>query len=271
MSNIFQATGSFIDSIRINRIEREDRDGRTFWVKNRRRWSHAVIHCANAFFFVAENPVVVWADPREWQRWETESFRLLHGAEGYRAFAEDGKAWAEQLPGIVLEEPAREGRLTEEMLAAAASELKRAHRLPCKELGGRWSHGDPHLGNFVFDERSRRARLIDFELAHRPGMPDAERHADDLLVVFQSMMGYPGYSSLSQWLAAVAVFLRNYRDGSPGEQRVFERLRQRLRPPTGISRIWWSIRTDYIPADERSRRIAALRGEVESLLGNHLI
>ncbi len=260
MPNLFQATGNVIDAIRINRIRRITREGRAFWVKRRRWWSRALVPCANAFFLVAGNPVIVWADSRQWQRWEVESFRLLHGPEGFHAFAEEGRAvWAEQLPGVILEEPARRGRLSGAMLAAAARELKRAHRLPCRALGGRWSHGDPHLGNFVFDKAARRARLIDFELAHRAGMREADRHADDLLVVFQSMMGYPGYANFAGWIGAVTHFLRAYRDGSPGEEEVFARLLDRLRPPTGISRLWWSIRTDYIPAPERNRRIAALR------------
>ncbi len=190
MANFVQATGGIIDAIRINHMGRKSRDGRIFWVKHRRRWSHAVILFANTFFRAAENPVIVWANPGEWQRWEIDSFRLLHEEEGFRAFAVgDNTVWAEQLPGIVLEDPAREGRLSKEMLAAAARELKRAHGLPCATLGGCWSHGDPHLGNFVFDKETCRARLIDFELAHQPGMSEADRHAADLLVVFQSRRG----------------------------------------------------------------------------------
>jgi len=263
MSNFLQATGSIIDAIRINQMERSSRDGRRFWVKRRRGWSAGVIFFANTFFRAAENPVIVWSNLRDWQQWEIDSFILLHADEGFCAFADgDRGVWAEQLPGVVLEEPAREGRLTDEMLAAAAKELKRAHRLPCGALGGRWSHGDPHLGNFVFDDTTCRARLIDFELAHHPGMSEADRQADDLLVVFQSMMGYPGYvgpTGLQDWLAAVAHFLRFYRDGSGEEKAVFTQLRRRLEPPTGIGRVWWSIRTDYISATERNRRIDVLK------------
>ncbi len=263
MANLIKVTGSFIDAIRINEIGREWRDGRVFWVKRRRGWSNAVIYCANAFFAAVGNPVVVWSDPRDWQRWEIESYRLLHEAEGYCAFADgDTAVWAEQLPGTALERPALSGDLTEAMLAAAAMELKRAHGIPCQPLGGGWSHGDPHLGNFIYDDATSRARLIDFEVAHRTGLPEAQRHADDLLVILQNLMGY---TDARGWLAAATCFLENYREGDSDSagQAAIATLRRRLETPRGIDRIWWAIRTDYIPTQDRTGRIAALQTALE--------
>lgn len=267
MSTLYQATGlCLIDAIRINRIQRQEQEGRIYWVKHRRGWSRAVISCANAFFRVAANPVVVWARAEQWQRWEIDSYHLLHRAEGYRAFAHDNATiWAEQLPGIALEAPAKEDRISEVMLMAAARELRRAHELPCPALGGSaWSHGDAHLGNFIYDDATQRARLIDFEVAHQPCLPAVERHADDLLVLVQSTMGY---WPLECWLARSTLEIATYLEGVTEPERglLLQSLRSRLAAPTGISRVWWSIRTDYIPAAERNAKISALRQALHRL------
>lgn len=259
------ATFRFIDAIRINRLRQEEHDGRVYWVKQRRLSSRAVIPCANAFFTFAQNPVVVWASRHDWMRWEIDSFFLLHSAEGYTAFAgEDRSIWAEQLPGFALEALAKSGRIAPAMLAAAARELRRAHQLPCPALNGEgWSHGDAHLDNFIYDPATDRARLIDFEVAHRPGMPAPERHADDLFVMIQGTMGY---WPLEQWLTHSRLVLTAYFDSTPADerQRLTRLLLDRLAPPTGISRVWWAIRTDYLPASERNARIAALRAELSA-------
>ena len=62
--------------------------------------------------------------------------------------------------------------LDAQALRAAARELRRAHGLRCDEFaGGLWSHGDPHLGNVVYDETADRARLVDFEILPRNHFP----------------------------------------------------------------------------------------------------
>ncbi len=264
MPPIRQTTGGFIDAIRINKIVRTQRAGRLFWVKYRRGWARALAHCANGFFRAAGNPVIVWADLDTWQRWEVDSFHLLHGAEGYQAFAEGERAvWAEHLPGMGLEETASRGELTEAMLEAVARELRRAHSLPSLARDGLWSHGDPHLGNFLFDADTGRARLIDFEVAHRAGLPEVERHSDDLLVFLQDLMGRSGADN---WLPAATCFLHHYRQqaGAPGCGKVLAALQARLESPRKLNRIWWAIRTSYLPQRERTRRIAALREALAS-------
>ncbi len=58
------------------------------------------------------------------------------------------------MPGVNLTRHLDDGSITEEMAAAAARELApRTRRLTRSFSGGAWSHGDPHLGNFIYDER----------------------------------------------------------------------------------------------------------------------
>ena len=256
MSHLVQTAGVFIDNIKINSNKPAVRDGRTFWVKHRRGWGSPIAHCANGFFRAVQNPVHVFSRRADWQRWEIESFNLLHAEEGFQAFPDGGDTvWIEQMPGCDLWTAATRGTLSDRMLAAAGRELRRAHAIPCAELNGRWSHGDPHLGNFIFDFGENRARLIDFEVVHSSKLTETERHADDLLVFLQDLMGNVDGE---RWPSAVDCFLRHYSE-APGLNGVFPVLAGRIAPPKGVSRVWWSIRTDYIAKEERNKRLAALR------------
>ncbi len=260
MSRILQAAGRAIDAIRINSNTRELRDGKAFWTKRRRPWSPAIVHCANAFFRTAGNPVVVWADHEKWKRWEIDSFLLLHAGEGYAAFANgDESVTAEELPGKSIESAASAGTLTEAMIQAASCELARAHCLPWQPgRDGSWSHGDPHLGNFLYDPASSRTRLIDFEVAHPPEMGEAERRADDLLVFLQDLMGRVERAA---WLPSALCFLHGYALCHPETEAkaALAALSRSLAPPQRFARLWWAIRTSYLPQEERSGRIAELQ------------
>ena len=210
--------------------------------------------CANRFFRAAGNPVRALDDFAAWQRWEVECFLALHG-ERFRAFADGPRSVAaEELPGVSLSHHLGQGTLTPPMLAAAAGELRRAHALTCADFAGPWSHGDPHTGNFIYEEAGNRARLIDFEVQHHPALAAEERHADDLLVFLQDMMGR---ISRELWLPCAQAFLAAYE-----RPEVVARLRERLRAPRGIARIWWAVRTTYLAPAELERRLAALRGSL---------
>ena len=50
----------------------------------------------------------------------------------------------------------------------------------------------------MYDPASDRARLIDFELVHRPHIPAVERQADDLLVFLLDIITY---APQRRWLA----------------------------------------------------------------------
>jgi hypothetical protein len=251
MGDFLKTAGAAIEAIRINRITRETRDGREVWVKQRRRWSGLVIRCANLFFGLVGQPVCVRVSSRDWQQWETECFTLLHG-EKFCAFAEEPrKVCAERLPGKSIASHFVEGSFSEEMLDAAAAELRRAHALTCAEFDGPWSHGDANLANFLFDETECRARMIDFELVHHRSLPAELRQADDLLVFLQDLCGC---ISPDRWLPAAAHFLEAYGNGP-----VIGALKMRLQVPHGLPLVWWIIRANYVPPAELRRRFDALR------------
>jgi hypothetical protein len=208
--------------------------------------------CANRFFRRAGNPIQALTERAEWQRWEVDCFRRLHGAD-FDAFAEGSSAVAaEEVPGTNLSQHLHAGTLTPQMLAAAARELRRAHACACPDFRGPWSHGDPHAGNFVFDGAQNRARLIDFEVRHDPALPATARHADDLLILLQDLAGR---IAASQWLPHAHAFL-----GAYACPRVIALLRGKLVVPDDwAARAWWAVRTTYLERAELGRRIAGLR------------
>ena len=251
MPSLLTALGRLVDRIKINAISKEMRDGRPVWIKRRRRTSRPIMACANRFFALAGNPVQALDDLAAWQQWEIGCFRQLHG-DGFRAFADGARAVAaDEVPGVNLTVPLDDGTLTPRMVAAAARELRRAHGWEGRAFGGAWSHGDPHLGNVVYDAAADRARIIDFEVMHRRHLSAEARHADDLLVFLQDMVGR---ISAEKWLPIARAFLAAY-----DRPEIVARLRPQLALPRGVARVWWLVRTTYMHPRELARRLDALR------------
>lgn len=243
--------GSLIDAIRINSISREVRDGRALLVKRRRLASAPLVSTANLFFRAARHPVFVWADAREWQRWEVNTFNLLH-ADQYCAFpAGTRTVCADILPGSSLAEHFVRGTFEYAMLDAAGSELRRTHRLHSKFFGGPWSHGDPNLANFLFSAHEQHARLIDFEVVHQRWLPANTRHMEDVLSFLQDLLGC---APKGTWLPSASRFL----DAYGCDQALRRELRERLWLPKGIPRVWWWIRTNYVPLSSIRSRLRRL-------------
>jgi|ERR1700730_1689602 hypothetical protein len=136
--------------------------------------------------------------------------------------------------------------------------MRRVHTLRCDEFGGLWSHGDPHIGNIVYDEVSDCARLIDFEIIHDRTLYAVERHADDLLVFLQDLVGRV---PAGKWLPLAFCFVEAY-----GRTEVIAELTKRLIVPRGLAGVWWKLRTEYLDRRELVRRFDALR----RTLCNHL-
>lgn len=247
-----RAAGALVDTIKINSLTRECRDGRHYWIKHRNKVARPVMTCANWFFRLAGNPVVTLTDPEVWRAWELECFLSLHG-DRFRAFADGTSALAaEEVPGRNLSQHLNAGTLTLSMFAAAGRELSRAHAQSSAAYSdGLWSHGDPHAGNFVYEEAVDRARLIDFEVMHEPGLSAEERHADDLLVFLQDIAGR---IPRDQWLPSAQAFLAGY-----ARPEILTPLRRKLIVPGGLGRIWWAVRTTYMGTVELRQRIADLR------------
>jgi hypothetical protein len=74
------------------------------------------------------------------------------------------------------------------MLESAAKECRRAHQFWRDEFGASWWHGDASMPNVIYEEKTRRARLMDFEIMHKRSLPATTRHADDLLVFLLDMV-----------------------------------------------------------------------------------
>ncbi len=219
--------------------------------KHRRRAAWLVMRVANAFFRPARNPVEAIVDDAEWRAWEVDCFRLLHGPEFTAGLDAQGTPFVSLLPGGDLSRHLAAGTLRPEHLAAAGGELRRAHGLHSPHHGGCWSHGDPHTGNFLFDAVTGRARLVDFEMRHHRDLPEARRHADDLLVMLQDVCGRCAEDA---WLPLADAFLAGY-----GRPEIIVLLGELLHVPRGIPRLWWAVRTSWLPGRELKRRMAAVR------------
>jgi hypothetical protein len=254
--SLLLATGRAIDRIKINELVRQEHGGRAYWLKRRYTGARAIISMANAFFRLAGNPVTVLADTTSWQHWERHCMALLHSPGFETRVDEAGWLHIQELPGHSVTQHIEAGTESESMFEAAAYELRRAHELPCPSFGARWSHGDPHSGNFIYDDATSRARLMDFEVQHHTGLPPAVRHADDLLVFLQDTLGR---LPRERWLELAAVFVRAY-----GNAEITAHLVERLAAPRGLARIWWAVRTTYLATHELEIRLSALRSSLAS-------
>lgn len=251
MATLLAAARDWVDNFHVNAGAPAERLGRAVWLK-RRGWSAwPVMTLANGFFRLARNPVVALAGRRAWRTWEVRCFALLHAPEFATGHDEDGTPWAELLPGENLSPHLAAHTLTPAMLAAAAEELRRVHGVPCSHYAGGWSHGDPHCGNFLYDAQTGRARLIDFEVRHLRGLSEAERHADDVLVLLQDVCGR---CRPETWPDLARAVMEGY-----GRPEILARLKDRLRVPSGFPRLWWAVRTTWMRRTELERRLAVLR------------
>jgi hypothetical protein len=246
---------STIEAIKINSINLEERGNRLIWIKRRQLGSGLIALFANLFFFLARAHIHLWITLKKWQSWEVACFRLLYG-QTLEVFPEGKRiVCVEMLPGKSLREWVIESPFAIQAIQAAGKELRRAHGLWSSELGDYWSHGDPHLENLLYDLESDQARLIDFELIHDKSMSALKRHADDLLVFLQEMMGCV---SAEKWVPFSLALIEAY-----NEPQVLAEVRRRLTVPRGWSAIWWKLRTDYVEWSVMIDRIETLNAALQ--------
>jgi hypothetical protein len=257
VARTFRFAGAMIDKVRINHVRLKRRNGKWMWVKRRRRGSGAVALGANLFFRLAANPISVAENARVWREQEVASFRLLNGEE-FLAFSEGDGVWLESLPGKDLQTLNDEGRLEEGALYAAGLEFRRMHGLFSPYFRGPWSHGDPNFGNVMFDQSTQRVRLIDFETVHAATSSPDDRHADDIAVFLLDLLGSVSEENLP---AMAAAFLAGY-----NRPVIWELAESRWVIPNGFGRLWWGIRTEYVPLEILRRRLALLRQCLEPAL-----
>jgi len=196
-------------------------------------------------------PIRFWSKAEEWQRWEANCFRMLNGDRFHATTSGTRTVCLEKLPGKSLWEYLNKGTLTRRMLEAAGTELRRVHRFWSDEFNGPWSHGDSTTTNVIYNQKTGRARLIDFEIIHDRSLPAKSRHADDLLVFLLDVIAI---ASSRQWLPFALSFLNAY-----GDPLVLTELMNHLVLPAGIAWIWWGVRTSFTNPAKVKQRLERIR------------
>src|SRR6266702_1798846 len=254
------AAATFVDSVKLSSVSERVRCGRRVVLKRRNAYSEQLADLANLYFRMSSIPIRFWSKVEDWRRWESECFKMLNG-DRFRVFASGAKTvCVEKLPGESLWEHMNRGTLTRQMLEAAAREYFRAHQLWSDEFAGHWSHGDASMENVMYNEKTGRVRLIDFELIHEKSLTAKSRQADDLLVFLLDLIGVV---PTRQWLPFTVYFLNAYEN-----PRVISALENQLALPSGMAWIWWGVRTSFANPARVQRRLAKLR-DVIANLGRH--
>jgi len=109
----------------------------------------------------------------------------------------------------------------------------------------------------IYDGKTGRARLIDFEIVHEKALPTKLRHADDLLVFLLDLMAI---APNPRWLTLALAFLNAYDNA-----KVIAALKKALAMPTGMAWIWWGVRTSFANPAKVKRRIQKIAGVVTDL------
>jgi hypothetical protein len=245
------AAARLVDSLKINSVSERMRRGRRLVIKRRHSYSEPLAELANLYFRNAGIPIRFWAKTLDWQQWEVKCFNMLNGERFHAHASGANSVWADKLPGKSLGDNLAEGTLTRKMMEAAGHELQRAHRFWSDEFRGPWSHGDAGTNNVIYDEKTDRARLIDFEIVHQKSVPAKSRHADDLLVFILDLLAV---APNPQWLTLTLAFLNAYENAS-----VIAELTDELSVPTGMAWIWWGVRTSFANTAKVKRRLHKLR------------
>ena len=251
------AAARFVDSLKINSVSEKVRGGRRVVIKRRNGYGEQLADLANLYFRMAGIPIRFWAKAEDWQRWEVECFKMLNG-DRFRAWASGDKTvCADKLPGKSLWERLDQGTLTRRMVEAAGVEFRRAHQFRSDEFRGPWSHGDAGANNVIYDEKTGRARLIDFEIVHDKSLPAKSRQADDLLVFLLDLIAV---APNPQWLTLALSFLNAY-----GNAAVICELEDELALPNGMAWIWWGVRTSFANPAKVKQRLEKIRNVIANL------
>jgi hypothetical protein len=142
-------------------------------------------------------------------------------------------------------------------MEAAGKEFRRAHQFWSDGFRAPWSHGDAGMNNVIYNEKTGRARFIDFEIVHDKSLPAKSRQADDLLVFLLDLIAV---APNPQWLALALSFLNAY-----GNAAVTSELKNQLSLPSGMSWIWWGVRTSFANPTKVKRRLEKVRDVIVNL------
>ncbi len=251
---MFEATQQLLAAVmirvRVNRSRETILNGVPMISKTRRRGAGMVIAGGNVFLALARSGVRMFARAPAWIAWEMHCTQLLYPDEA-RARAISPRAVAlARLPGMSLRQMLRGRQPLSSAFRCAAIEIGRAHQLECPRYGGRWSHGDLHLDNVLYDAATGRVCLVDFDTRHVWTLPAEWRQADDLLVLLLDLLA----SDNEDWRALADAFLAAYPDA-----RVLAELERRLTVPRGFARTLFHTRTGGKPTRQIEARMQELR------------
>src|SRR5947199_1824648 len=251
------AAATFVDSIKLSSVSERVRRGRRVVLQRRNAYSEQLADLGNLYFRISNIPIRFWSKVEDWRRWEADCFQMLND-DRFRGLASGAKTvCVDKLPGKTLWEHLTRGTLTRQMLEAGGHELRRAQQLWSDEFGGGWSHGDATMSNVLYDEKTGRARMIDFEIIHDKSVPATSRHADDLLVFLLDVVAI---APSRQWLPFALCFLNAY-----GDTEVIAELENQLAVPSGLAWIWWGVRTSFAKPAKVKRRLAKLQDIIANL------
>lgn len=251
------AAARLVDSIKINSVSEKVRRRRRVVIKGRNGYSEQLADLSNFYFRIAGIPIRFVAKIADWRRWEVDCFNMLNG-DRFRAWRSgENTVCADKLPGKNLWEHLEAGTLTKKMVEAAGREFRRAHQFPIKELHGPWSHGDAGTNNVIYDDKTDRARFIDFEIVHDKSLDAKSRQADDLLVFLLDLIAV---APNPKWLTLALSFLNAY-----GDTAVICELEDELAVPGGLAWIWWGVRTSFARPGTVKRRLEKLRDVIANL------
>jgi hypothetical protein len=219
-----------ISAVRVNSITTVIEGGRTLYVKTRRRGGSSVIRAGNVFLAWSKSRIAMIPRTADWLAWEAAALEALHPGVVVRA---RGRSLVlETLRGA----PVRVDAVVDERaLAAVGRELARAHRRVSAIDGRSFTHGDPHLRNFLYDGQS--ARLLDVETIHDADLSERDRCADDLFVVLLDAASAIPRPRRSR---ALATIVEHYDDCE-----VALAIAPRLVVPRGLERVLYATRTHY--------------------------
>ncbi len=251
------AATTFVESLKINAISEKLARDRPVVVKRRNIYGERAADLINFYFRLANIPIRFLSNVRDWRRWEASCFQMLNG-DRFHASVTDGRTVRlDKLPGQSLWDHMKQGTLDQRMLEAAGREYRRAHQFWRDEFGAPWSHADASMTNVIYDEKTSRARLIDFEIVHEKSWSATGRHANDLLVFLLDMVETV---PLRQWLPFASSFLKAYAD-----REVITELKKQLVIPKGLALVWWNVRTNFAKSTKVKRRLRDLRKAIEKL------
>lgn len=164
-------------SFELHRLSHEQINGRTYLVKTRSRLATLVVPVGNWYLRVIRADSVV-LPTAEWQNWERTVMDAVIRPKGIAV---------PMLPGESLDRALSRADVTMDRklncIALALRALLRLHERPVVWTDGqtrRLSHGDATAENVCVDDLRQSACWFDFDMRHRPGIPEIHRHADDL-------------------------------------------------------------------------------------------